>query len=161
MVIVSREFRKIIFKTLWITNPITTAMSQSFSETHYSAVNERLYLAQNVDEERIPTSFRCFRPPNSVYYHSLCDDFGPMNLSSIADFISSLESELSSFPNSKIIFCIDKGRRNMTNAVFLVGAYMILMEGLSPTAVAENFEGLTAIYSRPFATRPTLNLISN
>ena len=107
-----------------------------------SVINERLYLAHNVDERRFSKSFRYFRKPSGVQYNPFCDDFGPMNMSSIVDFIRALDSELSSFPNSKIVFCIEKGRRHLTNAVFLLGAYMILKEGLSPSAVCESFDRL-------------------
>ena len=107
-----------------------------------SAVNQRLYLAQNVDRTKIPKSYRYFRLSSAIKYHPFCDDFGPMNMAGIVDFIRSLESEFSSFPESKILFCVDKGTRNLTNAVFLLGAYMILKEGSTPTAVSGSFDRL-------------------
>ena len=107
-----------------------------------SAVNDRLYLMQNVDEKKVLKSFRFFRPACAVGYQPFCDDFGPMNMSCIVDFIKCLDYEFSTFPESKIAFCVEKGRRNLTNAVFLLGAYMILREGLTPQAVAASFDRL-------------------
>ena len=49
-----------------------------------------------------------------------------MNLSWIARFIQAVDEELSAFPNSKNVLCVDDCWRPLTNAVFLLGAYMIL-----------------------------------
>ena len=65
-----------------------------------------------------------------------------MNMSCIVDFTRSLHAEFSSFPDTKIVFCVEKGKRNLTNAVFLLGAYMILKEGQTTDEVAARFNRL-------------------
>jgi cell division cycle 14 len=62
-----------------------------------------------------------------------------MDILSIATFISLLDHELSSFPSCKIVFCVDKGRRALTNAAFILGAYMILKLELGVGEVARRF----------------------
>ena len=123
-----------------------------------SPIIDRVYVAQNVDQSRLPASVRCFRPSSAVSYQPYCDDFGPMNMSSVIDFVRILNDELASHPETKIVYCVDAGRRNLTNAVFLLGSYMILKDGLSPSEVAESFERLDsrllvpyrdATYSKP------------
>jgi cell division cycle 14 len=49
-----------------------------------------------------------------------------MSISSVACFIQRLDQELEEHPSSKVVYCVDEGRRALTNAVFLLGAYMIL-----------------------------------
>ena len=68
-------------------------------------------------------TFRCFRPQQKVTYYPYCDDFGPMSLASIANFIRMLDQELESHPECRVAYCVDPGRRGLTNAVFLIGAY--------------------------------------
>ena len=114
----------------------------SSSMTSFSVVNQRVYLVQNMENGSLPRSLRRFRPVSAVNYNPFCDDFGPMNMSCIVDFIWSLDTELSAFPESEIAFCVEDGRRNMTNAVFLLGAYMLLKEGLTPSMVAASFDAL-------------------
>ncbi len=81
-----------------------------------------------------------------------------MNMASVIDFIRLLDGELASFPDSKIFFCVDVGRRPLTNAVFLLGAYMILKLEMASSNVARRFRWLDpsliepyrdATYSRP------------
>ncbi len=67
-----------------------------------------------------------------------------MDISSIATFINLLDHELSSFPSCKIVMCVDDGRRALTNAVFLLGAYMLLKMELGTDEVARRFEWLRA-----------------
>ena len=108
----------------------------------FSPVNDRVYIAQNIDGFHFNESFVCFRPTKAMQYDSFCDDFGPVNISCVARFIKSLDNSLNSFPESKIVFCVEKGRRNLTNAVFLLGAYMVLKDNMSSKEVAERFESL-------------------
>ena len=107
-----------------------------------SPINERLYIAQNLNIAKIPTSVRLFRTESAANYQPYCDDFGPMSMASIVDFIRELSHEFDSFPDCKVLFCVEKGRRNLTNAVFLLGAYMILKDNMSTTKVAATFKDL-------------------
>ena len=103
------------------------------------AVKNRVYIAQNIPDERLDQSFQLFCPKKSLQYRAFCDDFGPLNLASIVDFVIALDLQLESDPESKIAFMIEKGKRNLTNAVFLLGSYMILKEGMTPAAVSLSF----------------------
>ena len=85
-----------------------------------------------------------------MQYQGYCDDFGPLNMASIVLFIKELDKELSLYPNSKILFCVEDGSRNLTNAIFLVGAYMILKENLTPKQVADNFSNLDDSLLEPY-----------
>jgi cell division cycle 14 len=103
-------------------------------------VFDRVCVAQYLNRFTPTKRFRCFRP--DLQYHSFCDDFGPMNFSSIARFIRQLDAELSAHPTCKIVYCADAGRRALTNAVFLLGAYMLLKLGMAADAVYARFAWL-------------------
>ena len=92
----------------------------------YPVLGDTLYIAQGI--ESLPTSdkFRIFKPDPSIHYHAFCDDFGPMNLAMTAQFITQLDAELADHPSSMFFYCVDEGKRELTNAVFLLGAYMIM-----------------------------------
>jgi cell division cycle 14 len=83
-------------------------------------------------------------------YLAYCDDFGPVNMASIANFITMLEQETRSYPDGKIVFCVDEGRRPLTNAVFLLGAYMIIRHNITSDKVAERFAWLDKGLIEPF-----------
>jgi hypothetical protein len=92
------------------------------------AISEKVYIAQGVDFLPDGHDFRLFKPEN-VEYQPFCDDFGAMNLSSIVHFIEQLQGEMTAHPDSKIIYSvISDGTRSLTNAVFLLGAYMIIVQ---------------------------------
>ena len=62
-----------------------------------------------------------------------------MNLSTVVDFVTQLDLERFSYPKSKIVVCVEADRRALTNAVFLLGSYMILKLDLSTHQVLERF----------------------
>ena len=117
-----------------------------------------MFLAHEVKSDALEGEFRCIHLAQFLHYDAYCDDFGPMNMSSTISFIRRLDAELASFPGSKIVIYAQEGRRALTNAVFLIGAYMILKLGMTPLQVAERFRWLDqesmesyrdATYSRP------------
>ena len=121
-------------------------------------VLDRICVGQYLPRFRSTKKFRRFEPQHNVRYNPYCDDFGPMNLVSIADFLHLLDHELLTYPSCKIVYRVDGGRRELTNAVFLVGAYMILKHGLHTAEVLDRFDWLEghmvesfrdATYSRP------------
>jgi cell division cycle 14 len=75
-------------------------------------------------------------------YNPYCDDFGPLNMSSTIVFVKLLDAELASFPQTSVVVCAPDGKRPLTNAVFLIGAYMILRRDTSPSDVADLFRWL-------------------
>ena len=113
-------------------------------------IDRRVFLAQNFDISGLGDRDRCFKPTHPVQYPPICKEFGPVNLSCIVDFIKSLERELASHPDCEIIFCIEKGRKNLTQAVFLLGAYMVLKEQMRPKEVAASFWRVKAEQLEPF-----------
>ena len=105
-------------------------------------VVERVCIAQHVKSFSRTKKFICFQPQSSIEYLPFCDDFGPMNLACIARFIMLLDRELASGTASKIVYCIDAGKRPLTNAVFLLGAYMLLKLNLTADQVQDRFSWL-------------------
>jgi cell division cycle 14 len=83
-----------------------------------------------------------FHNDERLLYHPYRDDFGPLNLSSTVHFIKLLDemvSECISSNISQLVYCVESGRRPLTNAVMLLGCYMILMQDKTPDQVAEHF----------------------
>ena len=70
-------------------------------------------------------------------YHAYCDDFGPVFMAAVIDFARLLDTELAKFPDTNIVFVAPDGARALTNAVFLLGAYMILKLDTTPSDVAQ------------------------
>ena len=102
----------------------------------------RLYVCQGVDILPEGEHFRHFVPDQTVQYYPLCDDFGPMNLSSVIKFTQQLDDDLESNPSCVFFYTVDNHRRSLANAVFLLGSYMILRLSLSSEDVAESFSWL-------------------
>jgi hypothetical protein len=65
-----------------------------------------------------------------------------MNMACIVDCIRLIDSKLDDFPDRKLVQCISSGKRDLTNAVFLLGSYMILRQGQSSEAVDACFRWL-------------------
>ena len=103
---------------------------------------DRICIGKNINEFISTKKFRCFRPQNELKYVPYADDFGPLNFSCVAHFIEQLHHELTSFPSCKIVYCVDPGRREFTNAVFLLGCYMLLKLDMSVEDVIAKFDWL-------------------
>ena len=73
-----------------------------------------------------------------------------MSCASVIRFIEMLDEELVSHPSCKIVYCVRAGRRALTNAVFLMGAYMILKLDMSTETVAGAFSWLDQSMIEPF-----------
>ena len=113
-------------------------------------VVERLYLCQNVDILPEGEWFRNFVPDPSIQYYPLCDDFGPMNMSSIIKFVRQLDEELHQFSSCTFFYSIDSNRRSLTNAIFLLGAYMILRLRMDAEEVVDRFNWLEPTMTVPY-----------
>jgi cell division cycle 14 len=85
--------------------------------THLSSQFEVLFLQQNVG------------------YDNIVDDFGQIDLSKMVDFIKRVDRALSSSPNKKILVFAGTELRNLTNAAFLLGSYMIIKLRQNPDEV--------------------------
>ena len=133
---------------------------QSAMPILHIAIPESVYLGQDLDDLAfaLDEKIRRLHLSQAVQYEAYCDDFGPMNMSSTIDFIRLLDAELASSPDAKVVVCADDGSRGLTNAVFLIGAYMIIKLEMSPAEVARRFRWLDpaliesyrdATFSRP------------
>eukprot|EP00291_Cryptomonas_curvata_P010569 CAMPEP_0172178348 /NCGR_PEP_ID=MMETSP1050-20130122/15974_1 /TAXON_ID=233186 /ORGANISM="Cryptomonas curvata, Strain CCAP979/52" /LENGTH=291 /DNA_ID=CAMNT_0012851033 /DNA_START=52 /DNA_END=923 /DNA_ORIENTATION=+ len=107
--------------------------------TIHPVLGDTLYIAQEIDSLPTCDTVHIFKPDPSIHYHAFCDDFGPMNLAMIAQFIGQLDAELADNPSSMLFYCVDEGRRELTNAVFLLGAYMIMRLEISADEVMDCF----------------------
>ena len=99
----------------------------------------RFYIAQGIDQLPVSNKFRVFKPDPNIEYCAFCDDFGPMNMSCISKFIRQLDTELAENPSSRLFYCVEDSRRSLTNAVFLLGSYMLLKNKATLDEVAECF----------------------
>ena len=89
--------------------------------------------------------FRLFRNAPEVHYQAYHDDFGPMNMSSTVRFVEQLEKEITGMldnKDDKLVYAVEEGRRALTNAVTLLGCFLILKEDLLPEQVLERFSGV-------------------
>ena len=77
---------------------------------------------------------------SDLHYESFRDDFGPMNLGSTFRFIEKVQTLLKSHPTRPIAFHVLLDEKEITNAVYLIGAYLILQFGLHPDEVAQKFD---------------------
>ena len=112
----------------------------------HTAIEDRVYLGQGLESLYFQESFRCLQLNNIAVYEAYCDDFGPMSMASIVDFIKLLDAELDAHPDSKIVVCADNGRRHLTNAVSLIGAYMIIKLEMTPDEVAIRLRWVSAAF---------------
>ena len=83
-----------------------------------------------------------FSNDRRLRYYSYRDDFGPLNMSSTTHFIQLLDdmiAECASQSIHQLVYAVDSGRRPLTNAVMLLGCYMILKMDMTPDQVAARF----------------------
>jgi cell division cycle 14 len=73
-----------------------------------------------------------------------------MDLASIVSFVQLLDLETVMFPSCRIVYCVESGRRALSNAVFLVGSYMILKHKMSVDEVRKTFDWVNSSLVEPF-----------
>ena len=57
-------------------------------------VLDRVCIAQHIQPFGHTKKFRCFRPQSTITYIPFCDDFGPMNMACVSQFVILLDAEL-------------------------------------------------------------------
>jgi hypothetical protein len=116
----------------------------------HAVIDNLVFLSHG--EVPLPSSedFQLFQPQKSLKYYPICDDFGPMNLASTTRFIEMLEDEIYDYPSSKIVLCSDPGRRALTNAVYLLGAFLILRLNTSAEDTFKRFQWLDDSLLEPY-----------
>ena len=75
-------------------------------------------------------------------YSGYHNDFGPMNLGTIFKFCALVDKMLNDHPDRSIALATQSDEKTLTNAVFLVGAYMIIRLDYKPFEVQSRFEYL-------------------
>ncbi len=100
-----------------------------------------VYIAQNVDLSHDRTC-HCFSTSGILEYHPVCNDFGPMSMSSGIRFIELLDNKIAAFPGKKIVYLVAPGKRQLANSVFLLGAYMTLKNGYAANGLRKRFAWL-------------------
>ena len=118
--------------------------------TRRAVLWDQLYICQNVDVLPEGDGYKTFVPDESIQYHPLCDDFGPMNLASVVKFIQQLDAALETESSPVLFYCVDSGKRALTNAIFLLGAYMILRLKQPVDAVLDSFSWADHTLVEPF-----------
>jgi hypothetical protein len=116
-------------------------------------VIDRVCVAQNIPDFATTKKFHCIRPQLTSRYdvvNGFCDDYCPPSLACISSFIVLLDRELSSHPSCKIVLSIDDGRRALTRAVFLLGAFMLLKLDYPAEEVLARFSWLQTSSLEPF-----------
>jgi cell division cycle 14 len=80
-------------------------------------------------------------------YDAFCDDFGPINILECIRFMESFEREITHVLHNAIqnIVCTAAaGRRECTNAAFMLGVYLLLKLNMPASSIANCFRGLDA-----------------
>ena len=97
-------------------------------------------LSEPSSELELPFSYVSIE--DILEYNAFCDDFGPMNLESIFCFCNIISDfqEGNMFQFSALLSSADPKR--LTNAVFLLGSYMIMERGALPDDVDRCFQPL-------------------
>jgi hypothetical protein len=112
-------------------------------------IGEHIFIGQNLDPS-VEKRFHCFSTLGQLQYHPMCEDFGPMNLSCVIRFTERLDDEIQSHPSSKIVYSVEVGRRALSNAIFLLGSYLILRRGKKAQDVVQIFDWVDETWAEPF-----------
>ena len=104
----------------------------------------QIFIIQNTTQ--IPQG-KCyvFRYAPAIQYQPFCDDFGPFNMLSTIRFIQQLKDEIVAALKEacyQLVCAVPDTSRSLSNAVMLLGSYLILIEGLSPDQAIERFVGI-------------------
>ena len=70
-----------------------------------------------------------FHVDGLIRYFPFCDDFGPYNLAAIFRFLEILCNKLAAMPDKTVVLCCRADKAAITNAGFLMGAYLLLELG--------------------------------
>ena len=116
---------------------------------HPVIVSERVYIAQNITCS-LDQIFHCFSTDAQFEYEPVLDEFGPLRLSSVTRFVELLSHEIAAHPRHKIVYYAGGGTKNLTTAVYLLGAYMILKHGETALAVSRCFGWIDDTLIEPF-----------
>ena len=104
-------------------------------------VFDKFHIIASLDQIDDP-EYHSFSVSGILSYVGFCDDFGPMNLGTVFRFCNILENEMKLSGNKKTAVTTSLQPRDLTNSVFLVGCYMIMIMGYEPDMVSDTFKPL-------------------
>ncbi|EKX38588.1 hypothetical protein GUITHDRAFT_158492 [Guillardia theta CCMP2712] len=96
--------------------------------------------------------YKYFTMNKKLRYAPFCADFGPFNLGTTHHFCDILMTLLSdkAYEKKKIVFYSAMEKEHVTNAVYLLGAFLVLNMGASVLDVMHIFSGLPRGVLRPY-----------
>ena len=112
----------------------------------HPVIGDRVYLACMPEAKRLIASehrdeYHMFET-SELEYIPFCHDFGPLSLGDAHRFVNMIQNKIARYPGKKIVYCVSDEATHLTNGVFLLGCYMVMVLGLSPDAVLSAFEDL-------------------
>ena len=118
------------------------AEKHSYSLRKRFHIYDRLHLAVSNNEveirdKLIEHKIVYFSIDDTIDYEGFADDFGPMNLASIFNFCSLMDKQLALNPDKSVALQCLEEEKAITNAVFLIGAYLVMKHGLSVVEVVQ------------------------
>jgi hypothetical protein len=122
--------------------------SMGYSVFH-PVIGDRVYLACMAEAKKIMSSerrdeFHMFETCE-LEYIPFCHDFGPLSLGDAHRFVNIIQARMARYPGKKIVYCVGDEPTQLTNGVFLLGCYMVMVLGLSPDAVLSTFEEIISL----------------
>ena len=96
-------------------------------DLHY---NPDLMIKVFISQEGSLPDDKCvvFQNSSDLQYHPYRDDFGPMNMASTIQFVKLVDEKMDECKAQSItnlVYSVGSGRRALSNAVMLLGSYMI------------------------------------
>ncbi len=76
-------------------------------------------------------TFHCFQS-SQLQYTPFCDDFGPLSLADVFQFQDIVDRQHLHHPEKILVYCMPSHPREITNAAFLLGSYLIMTKSHSP-----------------------------
>ena len=76
-----------------------------------AVIADRVFISQNlnlIDSK----NFHCFSTKGVLEYEPLCDDFGPMKLSHVMQFMELLDAELAANSEKRIVYLVDTNKES-------------------------------------------------
>ena len=115
----------------------------------HAVIGDRVYLASVSEAKKIMSSvhrdeYHMFET-SELEYIPFCHDFGPFSLGDAHRFVNIIQSKIARYPGKKIVYCVSDEPTQITNGVFLLGCYMVMILRLSPEAVSSAFEDISSL----------------
>ena len=110
---------------------------QGHTPIFHCVLRNRIFLAQNVP--RPVGNYVDFPMDRYLRYEPVNNDFGPESISSICRFVEAINNCVESNQDSRIVCTVGQGNDLLTNAILLLGAYILFRYGMHPSEVWEMF----------------------